>query len=212
MEYSEARLADRLVMLAIAHRISNDSGEAWPSISTIARETKLSKRSVQYSIRNLEKTGELEVVTGDESRRENKYRMPKFVVWVQSLHPQGCKVRQGGGAKYDQKPNRILIEPSLKAEGAAAAWKAIGTDRLGTPKFRVQWEFFFAHRNGNTLSDAMERCIQQCQSSTITVPKPFYDAKRAVEAVEKANAPSGNNGKGAGLPYLPPIAPLPCRN
>jgi hypothetical protein len=93
------------------------------------------------------------------------------------------------------------------AVAAAAAWRAIGTDKLGTPRFRAKWEFLFAHRNGNPVSDAMERCIVSCQEARIPVPKPFYDAKRKVE---KGEAPSQRTA--GQLEYLPAMPPLPCKS
>jgi hypothetical protein len=89
------------------------------------------------------------------------------------------------------------------AEDAASAWRAIGTDKLGTPRFRVRWEFSFAHRNGNSVADAMERCIVTCQEARIPVPKPFYDAKRSVERreVEESAAPATERPELEELPW-----------
>jgi hypothetical protein len=94
-------------------------------------------------------------------------------------------------------------------ESAAAAWLAIGTDRLGVPRFRSRWEFSFAHRNGHSLKDAMERCIVSCQDSRIPVPKPFYDAKRKVEKDERPSTAHESKGR---LEYLPELPPLPCKS
>jgi DNA-binding Lrp family transcriptional regulator len=107
------------------------------------------------------------------------------------------------------RPNKSKqLEKSVEeAEKTAAAWRAIGTDKLGTSRFRARWEFSFAHRNGNPVSDAMERCIVSCQEARIPVPKPFYDAKRKVE---KGEAPS--QGTAGQLEYLPAMPPLPCKS
>jgi hypothetical protein len=95
IEFSESRLADRLVLLAIAHRVSNDSGVAFPSIDTICREANLSERQVKYSIKRLEKMGELKVERSGSELGTNLYRMPKFTEWMQCLH----SVKPLGGAK-----------------------------------------------------------------------------------------------------------------
>jgi hypothetical protein len=125
MEFSQSRLADRLVLGAIAHRISNDSGEAWPSIATIAREANLSERSVHYSIRALSAMGELEISQGKTRMGTNTYRMPRFLAWVQSLHPCGrvqsahrgvqstTKGVQGTAAKASQFAPEPSLEPSV---------------------------------------------------------------------------------------------------
>jgi hypothetical protein len=115
----------------------------------------------------------------------------------------------GGWQKPKNRTNKedAAVTQQDAAEEATAAWRAIGTDKLGTPRFRAKWEFLFAHRNGNLVSDAMERCIVACQEARIPIPKPFYDAKRKVEREE---APS--QGTAGQLEYLPAMPPLPCKN
>jgi len=75
------------------------------------------------------------------------------------------------------------------AETAAAEsepWKAIGQNLpIGTQKFQATWKQYFSTRNGHPLSEAMERCIQQCNSQGLKVPPPFYQAKRDVEKRER---------------------------
>lgn len=117
MEFSKSRLADRLVLSAIAHRISNDSGEAWPSVSTIAREANVSERSVHYSLRQLEKLGELEVNLNSSRVGTNTYKMPMFLLWVQSLHPPRVQNRARGvqsTAVRSKNVSQIAPEPSLR--------------------------------------------------------------------------------------------------
>ena len=74
--------------------------------------------------------------------------------------------------------------------GAAATseenlWKGIGLNLpAGTPEFQASWKFYFEHRNGASLSEAMERCIQNRQGKRLSVPPTFYAAKRRVEERE----------------------------
>jgi Helix-turn-helix domain len=51
----------RLVLLAIAVHVNPQSEVAWPSVPTLARETRLSERHVYRLIQKLEAAGELEV-------------------------------------------------------------------------------------------------------------------------------------------------------
>jgi hypothetical protein len=119
-------------------------------------------------------------------------------------------------AKYDgenvtfgrNKEDAVVDATVDAAEEGSSAWAAIGTAKLGTLRFRAKWEFLFAHRNGNSVADAMERCIVSCQEARIPVPKPFYDAKRIVERKEEALS-QGPVGR---LEYLPAMPPLPCKN
>ena len=114
MEFSEATLADRLVLGAIAHRVSNDNGEAFPSVETIAREARVSERTVQYSIESLKAIGELEVDLQSSPLGTNTYRLPKFHAWVQTLHPGGVQNVRRGVQKRRQGVQAIAPEPSLE--------------------------------------------------------------------------------------------------
>jgi Helix-turn-helix domain len=48
-----------LILLAIADFA--DNGEAWPSIPTLARKSRLKERQTQYAIKSLVRSGELKV-------------------------------------------------------------------------------------------------------------------------------------------------------
>jgi hypothetical protein len=71
---SRATLGSRLVLLVLADYADEDGGSCWPSIKTIANESLLSERQVQYCLRNLEQLGEIEVSKGG-GRRSNRYRV-----------------------------------------------------------------------------------------------------------------------------------------
>jgi hypothetical protein len=131
---------------------------------------------------------------------------------LESEHSDRSKVSELS-PKSKRTGDSILIDNAVRqssrtAVEATSAWRAIGTDKLGTPRFRAKWEFIFAHRNGDSIADAMERCIVTCQEAGISVPKPFYDAKRIVE--RKEEAPS--KGPASRLEYLPAMPPLPCQS
>ena len=81
---SRATLGSRLVLLVLADYADEDGGSCWPSVKTIARETLLSERQVQYCLRSLEKMGEISIEKGG-GRRSNRYRV--LMAGVQNLHP-----------------------------------------------------------------------------------------------------------------------------
>jgi Helix-turn-helix domain len=58
--YSKARKGELLMLLAIAD-FANDDGEAWPSVPTLAKKSRLSERQAQYALRRLVKSGELKL-------------------------------------------------------------------------------------------------------------------------------------------------------
>lgn len=59
LELSEARLAHRLVMVALADYAHDDGTNAFPSVPTIARKARVDERTVQRALRELEEAGEL---------------------------------------------------------------------------------------------------------------------------------------------------------
>lgn len=74
-----------------------------------------------------------------------------------------------------------------KAE-EAAAFLSIQFDKpIGQPAFKDVWVRHY-QGPGEWLTDKMEAAIQECQDKKIGVPPPFYEAKRYVEELEKAQA------------------------
>ncbi len=76
LEFSEARLGQRLALLSIANHAKADGTGAWPSVATIAREAKMSHRQVQNVLRELVTLGELEIERNAGPRGCNFYHMP----------------------------------------------------------------------------------------------------------------------------------------
>lgn len=60
---------DTLVLLVIAEYTSDETRVAWPSIKTLARRTRLHERSVQRSLRMLERRGLMSVTFGGQDHK-----------------------------------------------------------------------------------------------------------------------------------------------
>lgn len=71
LEHSEATLADRLVLLAIANHADARGWNAWPSIPLIASEARVDDRTVYRAIEALEKRGE--IIVERRRGRPNRY-------------------------------------------------------------------------------------------------------------------------------------------
>lgn len=72
---SRAKGSDRLVLLCIANYAQGDGGGCWPSVATLCADTLLGRRNVQYTVRRLQRLGELEVQTGAGPGGANLYRI-----------------------------------------------------------------------------------------------------------------------------------------
>lgn len=102
IEHSRHNAGTLLVLLVVAHHINHGTDCAWPSIATIAKESRLSERQVQYSLKVLEESGELTVARGTGRKHTNLYSMPQ--IRVQSTSPfigkgangdtKGCRLEQ----------------------------------------------------------------------------------------------------------------------
>jgi Helix-turn-helix domain len=57
---SKASQGKLLILLAIAD-FANDNGEAWPSVPTLAKKSRLKERQTQYAIKSLVRSGELKI-------------------------------------------------------------------------------------------------------------------------------------------------------
>lgn len=106
LEESEAKLGARLVLLSLADHAKADGSAAWPSVETIGRHARMSRRAVQESLRRLEADGAIER-TGRSTAGTTVYR-------VRMLH--GGADSSGGGAADDAQGAQITT-----SGGAAAS-------------------------------------------------------------------------------------------
>lgn len=74
-DHSTAVGTELLMLLAIADHASDDGRDAWPSIKTLARRTRLGERTVQRVLKRLADEGQLIIYPGG-GRRSNHYEIP----------------------------------------------------------------------------------------------------------------------------------------
>lgn len=137
LDHSKSRLAARHVLISIANHAKSDGTGAWPSVGTIARESRISKREVQRSIPQLVALGELHVEPGAGPNGTHMYSLPKMRGdklageeatnghrGVTSCHGEGVT---NGRVPPDQKSpepslkKTVLEEKSIPAPQKAAA-------------------------------------------------------------------------------------------
>lgn len=134
IEHSEAKLGARLVLLSIANHADARGENAFPAVETIAREARMSARTVQYAIKELERSGELVIERGAGRSGTHLFTLPGIMQPGLPLKPrgaksapsqnlQGCNPEQGGvqdttkrGEESAPKPSLTVIEPSKEEE------------------------------------------------------------------------------------------------
>jgi hypothetical protein len=72
-EESPTKGTELLTLLAIADNAADDGSNAWPSLATLARKTRLEERSVRRIIRRLEKGGHLVIEVAAGPHGTNRY-------------------------------------------------------------------------------------------------------------------------------------------
>jgi hypothetical protein len=208
LEHSESRLGARHVMISIANHAKADGTGAWPSITTIAHESRLSEREVQLSIRKLVATGELCVEQGAGPHGTNLYSLPLVAARGEKFAPlggekpsmQGVKNPTNAGEKFSPEPS--LIQPSLEPSNVLTltptplpyelpvwipreAWEAFVQMRkkIGYPL--TDYAVKLAVRNldklrgqGESLEDVLNQSILNCWRGLFPVKGNGYESNR----------------------------------
>lgn len=142
LEHSDARLGDRLVLLALADNANDDGGDSYPSVDTIARKARISPRQVQRCLSSLKSAGHI-TETGTSSYGTTVYRVrmggdnlsgvtsttgitpemspePSFEPSVEHLPPQVPHERSLG--KVDRRP--VKVEHEQLAREILTEWNS----------------------------------------------------------------------------------------
>jgi hypothetical protein len=90
--------------------------------------------------------------------------------------------------KVPSRSDKAVTKRDEADEAAASAervWNLLGFNGpRGIPAFQEILCFEFTHRNGEPDSEVLERALQKCQSSKISIPRPIFEAKRRLEELE----------------------------
>jgi hypothetical protein len=85
LNFSCSKAGSRLVLISIAEHSSKFGRNSYPSIATICRESNLQRRQVQYSLRDLEDSGE--IVTVQKRGGSSGYSLPAVENYVKNILP-----------------------------------------------------------------------------------------------------------------------------
>lgn len=105
--------SDLLMLLAIAD-FSDDEGNAYPAVGTLATKCRMSSRNANYVLTSLQQSKELRVIKGSGPRGTNRYRIVldgvkaaaplKSSAPLQPASVVGCSPLQGGAEAGFPKP------------------------------------------------------------------------------------------------------------
>lgn len=126
LKHSEATGSERLVLIALADKSEDDGSNCFPSVATLAGESRCSRRTVQTSLRKLEAAGRI-VNSGKGSKGQTNWTVI-MREGAQDSHPpaEGADHDEGGrnprpeGAQ-SQRPNRP--DPSLEPSPVDEVWE-----------------------------------------------------------------------------------------
>lgn len=130
LKHSGATGSDRLVLIALADKSEDDGSNCFPSVATLAQESRCSRRTVQSSLRKLEAAGRIRA-NGKGAKGQTNWTVV-MQEGAQDSHPStngGADHDQGGrnlrpvGAQ-SQRPNHPdpSIEPSSTTCDVDVVW------------------------------------------------------------------------------------------
>lgn len=96
--------SELLLALALADHADDKGDRIYPSVKHLALKTRLSERTVQYLLREMEGRGWLIVVAREAYKKARRYRIP--IERVQSLHPSSPAKRVQPGVEKGEKQRK----------------------------------------------------------------------------------------------------------
>ena len=106
----------KFLLIMLANYASNDEGDCYPSVDTLAKDTGLSRTSVQKCLKILAEKGFLEIKTRWENGRQlsNLYRLKQ--VWGEGLPETPRCQPDGRRGLTDTPPGASHVGPNLLEE------------------------------------------------------------------------------------------------
>ena len=160
---SKSHGSARTLLLVIASHVNPDTGWAWPSLDTLARETGLQRRRTIDLIHLLEDIGELEVRRGQGRGHVNFYRVhitPEEKVQSVPAEKVQSSARKGAISRQEKVQS---IAPESKRErekkGAPAAPFSLSPDK--PERQNPFWCEAHGYSHSQRLPDHRHDCAQE---------------------------------------------------
>lgn len=145
-EFSRSRLASRLVLLSIANHADREGRNAFPSVSTIAFEARVSERQVHRCLQDLTTIGELKVEIAASRYGTNLYTM---------IGMTNC---QGGG---DKSGRRGVTNPSKTGAKMSPEPSLIQTQVINPQMDLINWAISESERTGRSADVLLKEARQR---------------------------------------------------
>lgn len=126
-----------LLLLALAD-FADDKGRSFPSVDTLSKKARMSRRSVQRIGGELVKAGELIIEENAGPKGCNVYVVPGVTIWrspCQTVAADGVGGSANTGPQLAPKPSGTSIEPSGTKDSSAAV--------AGAPQPNLEHKLFF---------------------------------------------------------------------
>jgi len=208
---SISKQPELLVMLALAD-FCNDSGEAWPSIDSIALKARMSDRGVQRIIIRLTKSGKVSVRRGGGlPGTTNLYRLTPRVT-VGHLSTERGDRRGNGGVTLEAErgdrrvhsgspdPSVPVIDPSVQPS------ELFKDSELMTEECRVAWDDWNKYRRERRQKITPSTARLQLKLLKEWGPKRWVDAiNNSIEKGYQGIFEQKLNGNGSGFAPSPAV-------
>lgn len=220
-EHSRAEGTDRLVLLAIADCASDDGGNAWPSVETIADKAKVSERTVQRSVKALRLLGEIDVTPNAGKRGANLYTVkmsPPADSHPDNLTPDSESPRQPDGVTAcpdgvtpvtpggDTRVTRTVKNHQNRPLSSDEPLKST-TD----PRFVEFWRTYPRHEGKPNALKALAKALRRAPLETILAGAQRYRDDPNREDGYTAHPATWLNRDGWDDDPLPPRSTSPAR-
>lgn len=121
LDYSDERLGNRLVLLALAEFAHDDGSKAYPSNATLMRRTRLSERAVRACLRSLEESGSIRFERELPSKTRVYTIAGPFNGGADSAGREGRILPQGGAANgSDSAPDPSSTRQPTRSSSSTA--------------------------------------------------------------------------------------------
>lgn len=130
LEHSDATLADRLVLIAIANHADGRGWNAYPAVPLIASEAKVDRATVFRALTTLEDSGELTIRR--RPGRPNMYGITALM-GSQNATGEGSQDATGGVANGHYRGRKMRPEPSEPSRTVTRVHAREATDTTPIP-------------------------------------------------------------------------------